>query len=165
MSLNQFSKASQVISEDHHKIDLIKVFVPEKDARNLGYATINSLYAGIISIFKQGAEFQPVIKINGETYVFETDLKNIAYGAYSTIKALQEQDFFGNFHKILAVLYRKGNRNFWKQYQIESYNGINERDELFEKHMTADVAAGALVFFSILIRLRSKDSVVYSQPK
>lgn len=164
MNLLQFGKASEVISKDHTKLELLKVFIEEIDLNQFNFDQINKVYDVLFHAFTQGAEFQPLIKINGQTYVFEPDLKNINFGAYADIKTFQEAGLFENLHNISAILYRKGGKKFG-QYEIESYTSLGNRPQEFSAHMTADIVAGMLVFFSSLIKSFIISSRDYSLPK
>ncbi len=151
MSLTQFARVSEAISKPHQQIDVARIFIDEAIINQVPQSTINKIYLDIFTTIKGNGKFIDSFEINGDTYIFEPDLKNAPIGLITDIKTLEELGVFENLHKILAILYRKGKRTFWGKYKIESYVDIEPRATLFLEKCKADIAASALVFFSTLV--------------
>jgi hypothetical protein len=151
MSLAQYAKLQKILSSKNdtsNKIEQIaQVFI--QDVKQLTNAQLIDINDTILTALQEKPKFKPLFRLGLKLYGFEPDLKNMPYGAYLDIKAFEEQGMYNNLHEILAILYRPA-KKFFNQIEIDRYEGESERADLFLNKMPADVAAGALFFFTIL---------------
>ena len=85
------------------------------------------------------------ITIDGVEYGFEPNLSTMEYGAYLDITKYQNITIDENWSKIMSVLYRPVKSKLLTQYEIETYEGVNNHEKFLEVGM--DVHFGALFFF------------------
>jgi hypothetical protein len=84
------------------------------------------------------------ITLDGKEYGFIPDWNEFSLGEWIDIEEYCK-DFWGNAHKILAVLYREVHRSQGEAYTIKPYTA-KEETEVF-KQLPARVFGGSMVFF------------------
>lgn len=84
------------------------------------------------------------IELSGKQYGFIPDWGNLSLGEWIDIEQYCE-DFWGNAHKIISILYRPVDRMQGDIYTIKKYTA-KEDAETF-KDLPADLFGGAMIFF------------------
>lgn len=138
--------------------NLIKVYIPEKHIRNMPVIDIERIGLSLLKMLQEKPKLQKVIKLNGKELYFHSELIKITAGEEVDILSYQQDGLFKNLDKILAVLYRPAKIITSYSYELEDYTGTEDRPELIAKYMSAEVAAGAYVFFWNLMKLYLQDT-------
>ena len=84
------------------------------------------------------------ITLEGKEYGFIPDWNEFTLGEWIDVEEYCK-DFWGNTHKILAVLYREVHRSQGDAYTIKPYTA-KEDTEIF-KQLPANIFGGSMVFF------------------
>ena len=128
------SKTEALKAEEQHKKDIIKI---DKE--------IAKADEHLLEIKEQeiGVHFK-VITLDGKEYGFIPDWNEFSLGEWIDIEEYCK-DFWGNAHKILAVLYRELDRSQGDVYTIKPYTA-KEDAEVF-KQLSANIFGGSMVFF------------------
>jgi len=93
--------------------------------------------------------FKNTFKLNKVDYGFIPNLDNITAKEWMDLQ-LYPLNKTETLHKLMAILFRPiTKKDSFGNYKIESYNGTNERAELF-KYMPMNVVNGAIIFFLTL---------------
>lgn len=90
-----------------------------------------------------------IIKIDGVEYGLHPKMDELTVAEFADLETYQEE-FWNNIHKILAILYRPINQKSFGLYNIEPYEGTQNRPELFLKKFPLVALQGFLVFFSTI---------------
>ena len=158
IKLNQyqlFLKLQDEISEKEidqvsYMIQVINIFVKGDLSKieKLPVSKLEEIFQTVLNLFQQGESklFQRVT-IKGKEYGMHSNLSDISTSEFADIQEFEKKGFSENLHKILAVLYRPIIQEASGLYRLESYTGLEGRDELFKEHFPCEVVDGAIVFF------------------
>ena len=158
IKLNQyqlFLKLQDEISEKEidqvsYMIQVINIFVKGDLSKieKLPVSKLEEIFQTVVNLFQQGESklFQRVT-IKGKEYGMHSNLSDITTSEFADIQEFEKKGFSENLHKILAVLYRPIIQEASGLYRLESYTGLEGRDELFKEHFPCEAVDGSIVFF------------------
>lgn len=92
--------------------------------------------------------------INGTTYGFENNWKQITWGFWTDLEFFTAENITENIHRIMAILYRPVKSMKGVKYELEPYKStsVEERAELFKQAPIKAWFGAARVFFYISAR-------------
>jgi len=141
------------MEEDAYLMAIAKIFVRGDlvHIEKLPLKKLNEIFETITNLFAtEKNKFTNIIKIDGVEYGLVPNLDELSIGEVADIEEYFKQGYEKNLHNILAILFRPITQKFGKLYNIETYNGTQERPALFQEHFPCDILQGVLVFFSTL---------------
>jgi hypothetical protein len=108
---------------------------------------LENIHNKLLGLTRREDKLHKFVTIEGVKYGFHPNLSDISTGEFADLDSLC-QDFNKNLHLIMAILYRKVDKEDQGKYNIEPYDGdVEERALLFKAKLPANVVNGALVFF------------------
>jgi hypothetical protein len=141
--------------------------ISTEQIRSLPLENYNGLIAHLQSLFIQGNEEQlvPRFTIKGTEYGFIPDLDNMTYGEYLDLTTYSK-DLWNNLPTLLSILYRPVVKTKGDKYEIEAYDGTDAYvTEVFNQHLTMNIARGAINFFTSLQNDLLEGTLNYSLEK
>lgn len=141
------------MEEDAYLMAISKIFVRGDlvHIEKLPLKKLNEIFETITNLFAtEKNKFTNIIKIDGVEYGLVPNLDELSIGEVADIEEYFKQGYEKNLHNILAILFRPITQKFGKLYNIETYNGTQERPAIFQEHFPCNILQGVLVFFSTL---------------
>lgn len=156
ITLEQFQKFTKLIERDDlNEIELqkrlISIFTNIKynDTDKISKIDFDDLVNSINKAMGIETPFNNTFKLNGVDYGFIPNLDNITAKEWMDLQ-LYPLNKTETLHKLMAILFRPiTKKDSFSNYKIESYNGTEDRAELF-KYMPMNVVNGAIGFFLTL---------------
>jgi|TARA_B110000908_G_C10113863_1_gene384319 hypothetical protein len=140
------------LSELSYNKRVIEIFTELKyrDIGNISNKDYTDILIQLTKAMEQTSEFEDTFKIQDIEFGFVPNLDDITTAEFVDLSnwGLEVE----NFHKIMAILFRPiTNRDGFKNYQIENYEGTKKYSEAM-KLMPMNIVNGALGFFSLLAK-------------
>lgn len=147
VTIDKYIKAINIIeNEDVELVVMLRLLnlFTGKSIEQLVEYTLNELdknYQHIAKVLNEKPKFQKTFYIDGKEYGFIPNLEQMKSGEYIDLTNNLGKDIFAS----MAVMYRPITRKFKDVYDIEKYNGTDNK-EIF-KSAPISVYLGAQVFF------------------
>ena len=126
--------------------------INQETITKLPIETYNGIGAHMFDLFDQGQEL-PLVKnftVGDTKYGFMPSMDAMTYGEYLDLSTYSK-DLWSNIALIMSILYRPITKEDKKGYDIQAYNGTDEKVvELFKHALTMDIVWGAIGFFTLL---------------
>ena len=147
VTIDKYIKAINIIeNEDVELVVMLRLLslFTEKSIEQLVEYSLNELdknYQHIAKVLNEKPKFQKTFFLDGKEYGFIPNLEQIKSGEYIDLTNHLGKDILAS----MAVMYRPITRKFKDVYDIEKYNGTDNK-EIF-KNAPISVYLGAQVFF------------------
>jgi hypothetical protein len=151
IKLSQYTRYQKVLKDNQDDetfvcIQMVAIFC------NLSVADVMKIpvndFADIIETLAKVLDQKPKLvrtfKMNGINYGFIPNMDKMTLGEHATIDTLLGND--ENIPLLMSVLYRPITKWAGEFYQIEEYDGDDEKAELFNE-VRMDVVIGSMLFF------------------
>lgn len=126
--------------------------INQETIAKLPMETYNGIGAHMFDLFDQGQEL-PLVKnftVGDTKYGFMPSMDAMTYGEYLDLSTYSK-DLWSNIALVMSILYRPITKEDKKGYDIQTYNGTDEKVvELFKHALTMDIVWGAIGFFTLL---------------
>jgi hypothetical protein len=169
IKLSQYTRYQKVLKDNKDDetfvcIQMVAIFC------NLSVADVMKIpvndFADIVQTIAQVLDQKPKLvhtfKMNGVNYGFIPNLDKMTLGEHATIDTLLGND--DNIPLLMSVLYRPITKMAGKFYQIEEYDGDDEKAELFND-VTMDVVIGSMLFFWTLSKELLSNTLLHLEDK
>jgi hypothetical protein len=170
----QYTKALKPYEgiENFEKIKIEKAMshfcnINQETIAKLPMETYNGIGTHMFDLFEQGQEV-PLVKnftVGDTKYGFMPSMDAMTYGEYLDLSTYSK-DLWANIALIMSILYRPITKEDKNGYEIQAYNGTDEKVvELFKHALTMDIVWGAIGFFTLLQKDLLAGMMGYSMTK
>ena len=158
VTLGQYQEFVKVRAQDLEPITLlqrtVEIFCRINSAREIEIESIAKIEMHIANMLNE----QPTLRPFWGDLGFVPNLREITFGELIDLDRYMANE--NEWHKAMAVLFRKVTHRFRDSYAVEPYNGTgNEADK--RKDMPLDVAFGAVLFFLTIGKHLATDTLPY----
>jgi len=150
-------KVKDILDDNYYQAKLIQTITGAdlKDVIDSSHHQINFITNHLTNLFPDTKyPFIDKFELNGIEYGFIPSWKNMTFAEYvdlDTMLTKKPEEIINNLHIICAMMYRPiVNKKSEHNFQIEKYNSdtIDERAQLFNKHLDVKYVLGGQFFFS-----------------
>ena len=148
ITLDQYQRFEKLNTEENKESTfllqkMVEIFckLNLKDVANIKYKSVQEIIVHLNKIFDQKHSLVPTFTLGNVEYGFIPVLDDMSLGEFIDLD--ENLSKWDNMHKAMSVLYRPIKFKKDKKYNIEDYNGINDK----LKYMPLDIVFGAMVFF------------------
>jgi len=170
----QYTKALKPYEgiENFEKIKIEKAMshfcnINQETIAKLPMETYNGIGTHMFNLFEQGQEI-PLVKnftVGDTKYGFMPSMDAMTYGEYLDLSTYSK-DLWSNIALVMCILYRPITKEDKSGYEIQAYNGTDEKViELFKHALTMDIVWGAIGFFTLLQKDLLAGMMGYSMTK
>lgn len=158
VTLGQYQEFVKVRAQDLEPITLlqrtIEIFCRINSAREIEIESIAKIEGHIAHLLNEQPSLRPLWGDLG----FVPNLRDITFGELIDLDRYMANE--SDWHKAMAVLFRKVTHRFRDNYAIEPYNGTGSEAES-RKDMPLDVAFGAVLFFWTIAKDLATDTLPF----
>ena len=148
ITLSQYQRFEKLNTEENQGSTfllqkMVEIFcnLDLKDVAEIKYKSVQEIAVHLNKVFDTKHTLIPTFELGGVEYGFIPVLDDMTLGEYIDLD--ENLGDWSNMHKAMSVLYRPIKFKKGHKYNIEPYNGMNER----LKQMPLDVVFSAMVFF------------------
>ena len=148
ITLEQYQRFEKLNTEDNQGSTfllqkMVEIFcnLDLKDVAEIKYKSVQEIAVHLNKVFDTKHTLIPTFQLAGVEYGFIPVLDDMTLGEYIDLD--ENLGDWQSMHKAMSVLYRPITFKKGHKYNIETYNGMNDR----LKYMPLDVFFAAMVFF------------------
>ena len=148
ITLDQYQRFEKLNTEENKESTfllqkMVEIFcnLNLKDVANIKYKSVQEIVVHLNKIFDQKHSLVPTFTLGNVEYGFIPVLDDMSLGEFIDLD--ENLGKWDNMHKAMSVLYRPVKFKKDKKYNIEDYDGMNDK----LKRMPLDIVFGAMVFF------------------
>ena len=148
ITLDQYQRFEKLNTEENKESTfllqkMVEIFcnLNLKDVANIKYKSVQEIVVHLNKIFDQKHSLVPTFSLGNVEYGFIPVLDDMSLGEFIDLD--ENLGKWDNMHKAMSVLYRPVKFKKDKKYNIEDYDGMNDK----LKYMPLDIVFGSMVFF------------------
>ena len=148
ITLDQYQRFEKLNTEENKESTfllqkMVEIFcnLNLKDVANIKYKSVQEIVVHLNKIFDQKHSLVPTFSLGNVEYGFIPVLDDMSLGEFIDLD--ENLGKWDNMHKAMSVLYRPVKFKKDKKYNIEDYDGMNDK----LKYMPLNIVFGSMVFF------------------
>lgn len=169
IKLSQYTRYQKVLKDNQDDetfvcIQMVAIFcnLSVADVMKIPVNDFTDIIETLAKVLDQQPKLVRTFKMNGVNYGFIPNLDKMTLGEHATIDTLLGND--DNIPLLMSVLYRPITKMAGAFYQIEEYDGDDEKAELFNE-VRMDVVIGSMLFFWTLSKELLSNTLLHLEEK
>jgi len=169
IKLSQYTRYQKVLKDNQDDetfvcIQMVAIFcnLSVADVMKIPVNDFTDIIETIAKVLDQKPKLVRTFKMNGINYGFIPNMDKMTLGEHATIDTLLGND--ENIPLLMSVLYRPITKWADPFYQIEEYDGDDEKAELFNE-VRMDVVIGSMLFFWTLSKELLSNTLLHLEDK